>query len=199
MPVDKLKQNIASPGQRLLAYLIDASVAILITQLLILQIASAQTIEQILNAFLNNLIWYIIIFAVIYPVYVTVFISSFGGTLGKIISGIQIQRTDGQKLSYFRAFFRSYIGCYVCGIIFFLGFIWIIIDKKRQGWHDMMSDTIVVVKNKLGYFTGIIALIALFIANFIWMSKIWQQFNQNIPFYQTVASDIFLEISKPVD
>jgi uncharacterized RDD family membrane protein YckC len=172
MPENKFKQNIASPLLRLLSYLIDLAIVVLFGQLAVLQIASAQTIEQILDSILSILIFYIIMAVFVYPIYVSVFISSFGGTLGKIISGIQIQRTNGGKLTLFQAFFRTYVGYYVSGLFFFLGFIWIVIDKKRRAWHDMMSDTIVVVKDKTGYVVGMIALMVLFAANFIWMGKI---------------------------
>jgi uncharacterized RDD family membrane protein YckC len=28
--------------------------------------------------------------------------------------------------------------------LFFLGFLWILIDNRRQGWHDKMAGTCVI-------------------------------------------------------
>ncbi len=33
---------------------------------------------------------------------------------------------------------------YFLSCIFFLGFIWIAFDKKKQGWHDKIAGTVVV-------------------------------------------------------
>lgn len=38
-----------------------------------------------------------------------------------------------------------YLGYYVAGIPLFLGFIWIYYDKRHQGWHDKMGNTVVII------------------------------------------------------
>ncbi len=41
--------------------------------------------------------------------------------------------------------------CYLLSIIpFGLGLLWVAFDKKKQGWHDKMSGTIVVRVRKIG-------------------------------------------------
>lgn len=37
-----------------------------------------------------------------------------------------------------------YIGYYVSMIPLFLGFLWVIWDDKKQGWHDKLARTVVV-------------------------------------------------------
>ena len=37
-----------------------------------------------------------------------------------------------------------YLGYYVSFIVFCLGFIWVGIDARKQGWHDKMAGTVVV-------------------------------------------------------
>lgn len=37
-----------------------------------------------------------------------------------------------------------YLGYYVSFIAFCLGFIWVGIDARKQGWHDKMAGTLVV-------------------------------------------------------
>ncbi|MGK0440924.1 MAG: putative RDD family membrane protein YckC [Pseudohongiellaceae bacterium] len=41
-----------------------------------------------------------------------------------------------------------YFAYYVSAIPLLLGFIWVSFDKKKQGWHDKLAGTVVVVRNK---------------------------------------------------
>ena len=69
--------------------------------------------------------------------------SRTGQTVGKAMLGIKIVGADGKPLSLGKAFLR-YIGYIVSGIVFALGFIWVLFDRKRQGWHDKIAGTYVV-------------------------------------------------------
>ena len=43
-----------------------------------------------------------------------------------------------------------YIGYFVSTFSLFLGFIWVGIDRRKQGWHDKMAGTVVIeVEEKL--------------------------------------------------
>jgi len=66
-----------------------------------------------------------------------------GRTLGNKIMHIQIVRVDGTPLRLQHAFLR-YLGFLLSGVVFFLGFAWMLWDKKKQGWHDKIADTIVL-------------------------------------------------------
>jgi len=41
-----------------------------------------------------------------------------------------------------------YLGYYVSTLPLFLGFIWIALDKRKQGWHDKLARTVVVYAPK---------------------------------------------------
>lgn len=43
---------------------------------------------------------------------------------------------------------RRYLGYYVSMIPLLMGFIWVGIDKKKQGWHDKLASTFVIIRNK---------------------------------------------------
>jgi uncharacterized RDD family membrane protein YckC len=32
----------------------------------------------------------------------------------------------------------------VSSLVFYLGFIWILVDKRRRGWHDLIAGTVMV-------------------------------------------------------
>ena len=68
-------------------------------------------------------------------------------TPGKMVLGLTIvdAKTGGKPST--GQFIGRYLGYYVSMIPLFLGFIWVGIDKRKQGWHDKLAGT-VVVRNK---------------------------------------------------
>jgi uncharacterized RDD family membrane protein YckC len=66
-----------------------------------------------------------------------------GQTIGDLLFGIRVVRTNGSRVSFGRAILRI-IGAYVSGFPLFLGFFWILWDRRRQGWHDKFAGTVVV-------------------------------------------------------
>jgi uncharacterized RDD family membrane protein YckC len=36
------------------------------------------------------------------------------------------------------------IGLWISFLIFYLGIIWILVDGRRRGWHDLIAGTIVI-------------------------------------------------------
>jgi len=75
--------------------------------------------------------------------YFTIPVALFGGTPGKLLLGLRIADNKGNKISIFRAIARYF--CYIVSIVpAFMGFIWIIIDKDNQGWHDKICRTQVI-------------------------------------------------------
>ena len=64
-----------------------------------------------------------------------------GQTPGKRILGVRVIRTDGTRLRMGNAL-RRQVGYWISSI-FYLGFLWILFDNKRQGFHDKVAGTIV--------------------------------------------------------
>lgn len=86
--------------------------------------------------------------------YFVFFWTLVGFTPGKAIMGLQIVRTDGRPLSVGRALLR-YLGYWLSAIPFFLGFIWILLDRRHEGWHDKISNThVIYVLSKYPKFKG---------------------------------------------
>jgi len=75
--------------------------------------------------------------------YFVFFWAIVGQTPGKALLGIRIIPVDGKKLSVGRALLR-YIGYWISTAGLLLGFLWILVDDRRQGWHDKISGTYVV-------------------------------------------------------
>ena len=90
---------------------------------------------------LSNLI---VICTLVFSVaYYVVAWSRTGQTVGKTVLGIKIVGADGKPLSGGKALLR-YFGYLVSSIVFALGFIWVLFDRKRQGWHETIAGTYVV-------------------------------------------------------
>lgn len=85
------------------------------------------------------------VFYILLAIYATYFLAYRNGqTLGKRLLRIRVVKLDGQPLTLMDATIRSSIG-YPLSIAFLLvGFFWAFLDKRRQGWHDKLANTVVV-------------------------------------------------------
>ena len=36
------------------------------------------------------------------------------------------------------------VGYWVSGFVFYLGYIWIFVDKRKRGWFDLIAGTVVI-------------------------------------------------------
>ena len=71
-----------------------------------------------------------------------------GQTPGMRPFGLYVVRdSDGGKISTGQAILRM-IGLWVSAIPLYLGFIWIFIDARRRGWHDLISGTVVIERTR---------------------------------------------------
>jgi uncharacterized RDD family membrane protein YckC len=84
-----------------------------------------------------------VIVAVVPPLYFIAMTTFFGQTIGKMIAGIRVVRSDGRPVSLPISTLR-FLAYVPSGLLLFAGFLWIIWDDERQGWHDMISDTFVI-------------------------------------------------------
>jgi len=77
------------------------------------------------------------------PLYSIVFWTLAGQTPGKYFLGLRVYRLDGEPLTLARST-RRYIGYILSFLAFGLGFLWITVDNRRQGFHDKFANTCVV-------------------------------------------------------
>ena len=125
-------------GARLVAYIIDTVV--------ILILAIGLGIIAGLAVFVMPLLSILPILAIlIVPlVYFPYFWQKSGQTPGKRMMGIKVVRdSDGGPLTWGMAIIRL-VGYWVSGLVFYLGYIWIFIDKRKRGWHDLIASTVVI-------------------------------------------------------
>jgi uncharacterized RDD family membrane protein YckC len=67
-----------------------------------------------------------------------------GQTLGMKVAGIRVVNDrDGSRIGWGAALLRL-IGYWVSSAVFYLGFVWILVDARRRGWHDLIAGTCVI-------------------------------------------------------
>jgi uncharacterized RDD family membrane protein YckC len=66
-----------------------------------------------------------------------------GTTVGGIILGLKVTREDGNRLTLPVAIVRALAGVFSVALLG-LGFIWIVWDREKQGWHDRIAGTVVL-------------------------------------------------------
>lgn len=122
----------ASFGTRFLAMLIDGVIISIITNLLgfgysmsaIGYAANSPRLALMLIYTLGFWIWQ-------------------SATPGKLLLGLKIVEINGQNLTWQKAILR-YVGYYISALAIGLGFLWILFDEKKQGWHDKIAGTYVI-------------------------------------------------------
>lgn len=183
-------KHIASPALRLISGSIDQLIGLLVVTLALYWISSATTLTQLLDQILISLIFVSAEMWFVFPLVSIFMIVQWGGTPGKLVTGIRIVDKNGEHPGLKQAFFRNWIGYMVSGTFLWLGFIWILKDKEHRGWHDMIADTWVVVKQKQGLLWGGVVFVALLLTNLYLVGTSINQFKQNVPFYQQTVEDL---------
>ena len=67
-------------------------------------------------------------------------------TPGKMAMKLTIVNANTGEKPSTGQFIGRYLGYYVSMLPLFLGIIWVGIDKKKQGWHDKLANTVVIKK-----------------------------------------------------
>jgi uncharacterized RDD family membrane protein YckC len=74
--------------------------------------------------------------------YHVVFWMLAGQTPGQGLMGVRVVRVNGDRITFWPAV-RRWLG-YIVSAILFLGFLWVLVDDRRQGFHDKIAGTVVI-------------------------------------------------------
>ena len=137
-------------GPRLLDYVIDG---LLVGAVVVIGYLSWAVISLVSGGFANDTIgvgsaiWLVILtvgVVVIGLAYFPYFWARDGATPGMKMMGLRVVRDhDGGPISGGQAILRL-VGYWISGAVLYLGYIWILIDKRRRGWHDLIAGTVVI-------------------------------------------------------
>jgi len=150
--------NFASFGQRLIGVIIDgliltALIAIpaIIGGVLIANGVStnADGTSEVTNGALVGIavIFFIIAFiiAVLYEPLLTARKGPKNGqTPGRSVAGIRLTNLQGGPIGTGQAWGRYLFKAFFSGSVFYLGYLWMLWDTNKQGWHDKVANTLVL-------------------------------------------------------
>jgi uncharacterized RDD family membrane protein YckC len=140
--------------RRLFAYCIDKIILYLISLILLLigilalglggvsieRIAMTGVFPRGMGLFMIIYILTAIITGMVYFIW---FHGTSGRTPGKMLFGLCVIQVSGEKMTLGVAFLR-WVGYLVSGLFFWLGFLWIAFDGRKQSWHDKIAATLVI-------------------------------------------------------
>ena len=132
-------------GRRLGAALLDAFLVAIFTGIIVMIVAMIGTMIRMFrpsgpSPFGPLLIGLLLVLSILY--YVVAWARS-GQTIGMSLIGLKVTTKDGSPLGWGKAILR-YIGYLISGLALSIGFLWIVFDGKRQGWHDKIAGTYVI-------------------------------------------------------
>ncbi|GMT43113.1 MAG: RDD family protein [bacterium] len=96
-----------------------------------------------LNSGFFFILFSILFYHLIAFVYFVFFVADIGQTPGKMALGIKVVRQTGQEAGVMRSLFRA-SGYHVSSIFFMVGFLWALMDRRHQTWHDKLAGTVVL-------------------------------------------------------
>jgi len=150
----------AGHGARIGAYILDAILVGIVTTVLLLivmvplfgaLVGAVGTDGEVnsgdlgaLGASAGFFILGVVVIGAFSLLYFPFFWARGGSTPGMKAAGIRVVNDrDGSRIGWGAALLRL-VGWWVSATVFYLGFIWILIDGRRRGWHDLLAGTCVI-------------------------------------------------------
>lgn len=170
---------------RLLAYLIEKLIFALLFVYLIYSISKNTTLSGLYYGLI--VLFVIFIFtSLLGMVYNVLFTHYFGGNLGKLVTGLAIKDQSGGKLEFKKVLFRQLLSYNFSWLAFGLGFLSILKDPNKQGFHDHTVDSNVFRVNML-WPLGLLVFLVLLGVNTYFLSLTIKDFPGN-PVNQEIMS-----------
>ena len=129
-------------GARLIAFVLDMMIFFVIVIPSLVAIYGRDYLARSDDSFAG--FWDFALQAVVPALAVILFWRRYGATPGKLaIYAKVVDARTGEAASTGRLVAR-YFGYFISSLPLFLGFAWIAIDRRKQGWHDKIAGTLVV-------------------------------------------------------
>ncbi len=120
--------------RRLMASIIDIYIIILLL-----------TFIQFISGTKNGAFIYILLILFSWNYFAYQESSASQGTVGKQAMNIVVTDLNGNRISFKHAT-KRFVGKILASLPFFAGFLPILFNKRRQGFHDKITETLVIVR-----------------------------------------------------
>lgn len=108
--------------------------------------ASGNDGAGLLNSGLNDIGWLLgILLALVSGVLLPV---ATGKTLGKMIAGIRIVKTDGSELSIGRMIIRQVVAIFLFPLTLGISFFWSAFSPLNRSLHDLLAGSMVIYASR---------------------------------------------------
>lgn len=139
--IQRERLTLSSIRQRAAAFGIDELLlSIIMVVILWDAIAQAHTIEAMIAVTNSFLLEYM----AIKIIYHTFFTMQYGASIGKIVMKIRIIEISTLSNPSFLSAFNRSVFRVVSELLFYLGFVWAMLDPYRRSWHDRTARTLVI-------------------------------------------------------
>ncbi len=131
--------RLASPIRRLGAHLLDVTISCVFlggTMLLFFLPSDSGLAGLVIGLAVGSIIY----------LFWALYLFANGTTPGKRTLGLWVIKEDGSSAGFFRMLGRETIGKWLSALVLLMGYIWILIDKDRQGWHDKLVGSYVAMR-----------------------------------------------------
>jgi uncharacterized RDD family membrane protein YckC len=143
----------APHGGRLVAYILDSIIVTVVAGFFILIgsviLAGGATMERnkvtaVEPGAVVGFLVFLLIGTVIALLYFPFFWARSGQTPGMRPFSLRVVRDqDGSTFGWGTALLRL-LGLWVAAAVFYIGFIWVFVDKRHRGWQDLIAGTVVI-------------------------------------------------------
>ncbi|QUH22219.1 RDD family protein [Alkaliphilus sp. B6464] len=140
---------ISSAGKRITAHFLDSMILGVISFMLLFLFLIPLGIVSLLNIkeLILEMTFLYSMFIAVVMIGIQIHFWSKSTSIGKKILGmIIVDKKTGNPIGLGRMLIREIIGKYISGFFLSLGFIWILFDDEKQGWHDKIVSTVVIDK-----------------------------------------------------
>lgn len=132
---------VAGPGKRLAGHILDIAVWALLWIIIAVMIVGGSEPDSGGKAFWGVLL----LFASV--IYYFVLLAR-GQSYGKWFLGMKAFHTTGKPAGFCVMLVRETIGKFISGMVFSLGYLWLLWDPDHQTWHDKLASTVVMVTDR---------------------------------------------------
>lgn len=138
-------ETFAGFWRRVGATLIDILLLVLVTFPILIAIYGMAYFEFDKSGFIAGPADFLISYA--FPAVATIwFWIRYRGTPGKLVlRALVVDAETGNSITLRQSLIR-YIGYFICLIPLGLGLLWVAFDARKQGWHDKLAGTVVVIR-----------------------------------------------------
>jgi uncharacterized RDD family membrane protein YckC len=90
------------------------------------------------------------------PIYFVLLWMVVGQSVGQRVMGVSVVKMDGRRPGLISSLGR-WIGYQLCMLTLGIGFLWVLVDDRRMGWHDKIARTYVIYSWKAVQNEGVVA------------------------------------------